>query len=459
MKSATAPLIAFINAQNVFRVADLYDIYLANGDNLRWTDADRPVEYPTTGTVILDLAGAPAPGVFSPDVGISRGGVRWTSAPEVQSLDVTLMVTETEVYNGAPIAQRLLEGLFDGARVRLYRAFFANDGTLVDVLFHFEGTVGDVEPTSSSVRLTVKSELDKLNIKLPRNLFTPGCAHAFLDQGCDPNPPGTLRATVTATGALVGTPTKYVVAVSGTAASNYYQLGVILMTSGAASGTTTSSPQLREWWGRACTHALGPIHNRPSRRRHLLDHARVSSHEGGVLGLWEPCSLPWLPVRAETGGCISMSSVARQFESEEQERANVCEIARTWLGTPYHHRARLKGIGVDCGQLIAAVFEEAGLIPPVPLEFYPPDWMLHRDEPRFQNTVERYCKQVEREIRPADILLFRVGRSFAHGAIVLEYPMIIHAHARQSVVILSSMEQESVLRDRLAGVWTFRDWT
>lgn len=236
MKSAPSPLVAFINARNVFMVADLYDIYLADGNNLRWTNADRPVEYPATGTEVLDLDGNPAPGTFEPTVGIQRGGVKWTAALEVQSLELTLMLTEADLYNGAPFTQRILEGLFDGARFKVYRAFFDTAGALVDVLLHFEGTAADIEPTSSSVRMSIKSELDKLNLQLPKNLYSPGCAHAFLDQGCDPNPPGTLRASVTSTGALVGTPTASVVSISGSAASNYFQLGVIQMTSGECSG-------------------------------------------------------------------------------------------------------------------------------------------------------------------------------------------------------------------------------
>ena len=229
MKTAPAPLVTFINASNVFSVADLYDIFLVNGDNLRWTNADHPVEYPTTGTVV-------PPGTFEPAVGLERGGVKWTAALEVQSLDLTLMVTETDLYNGAPLAQRAHEGLFDGARIILYRAFFDTTGALVDALHHFEGTVADVHPTSSAVQMSVKSELDKLNIKLPQNTYQAGCAHTFLSEGCDPNPPGTLRASVTSTGALIGTPTAYVVTISGTAATDYYQLGVIHMTSGALEG-------------------------------------------------------------------------------------------------------------------------------------------------------------------------------------------------------------------------------
>lgn len=34
--------------------------------------------------------------------------------------------------------------------------------------------------------------------------------------------------------------------------------------------------------------------------------------------------------------------------------------ARTWLGTPWHHAARCKGVGVDCGGLIVGALQEVG---------------------------------------------------------------------------------------------------
>lgn len=30
--------------------------------------------------------------------------------------------------------------------------------------------------------------------------------------------------------------------------------------------------------------------------------------------------------------------------------------AITWLGTPYHHQGRVKGVGVDCGTLLCEVY-------------------------------------------------------------------------------------------------------
>ena len=36
--------------------------------------------------------------------------------------------------------------------------------------------------------------------------------------------------------------------------------------------------------------------------------------------------------------------------------------AITWLGTPYHHQGRVKGVGVDCGTLICEVHKKIGFM-------------------------------------------------------------------------------------------------
>lgn len=38
-------------------------------------------------------------------------------------------------------------------------------------------------------------------------------------------------------------------------------------------------------------------------------------------------------------------------------------IAREYIGTPYHHQARLKGHGVDCVGLVVCVARELGVLP------------------------------------------------------------------------------------------------
>ena len=44
------------------------------------------------------------------------------------------------------------------------------------------------------------------------------------------------------------------------------------------------------------------------------------------------------------------------------EVAEILAAARTWLGTPWRHQGRLKGVAVDCGGLILGVGRELGLL-------------------------------------------------------------------------------------------------
>ena len=60
----------------------------------------------------------------------------------------------------------------------------------------------------------------------------------------------------------------------------------------------------------------------------------------------------------------------------DTERAAVVAEARQWLRTPYHHMGRVRGAGVDCATLLAEVYARAGMVEPVAIEFYPPDWHL-----------------------------------------------------------------------------------
>ena len=98
-------------------------------------------------------------------------------------------------------------------------------------------------------------------------------------------------------------------------------------------------------------------------------------------------------------------------------RAAVVTEAKTWIGTPFHHAARVKGAGVDCLMLLAEVYERAGVTtgrinPP----FYVPDWHLHRDAERYMEGLLRYARPVDAP-EPGDIALFRFGRTYSHGAI------------------------------------------
>ena len=46
------------------------------------------------------------------------------------------------------------------------------------------------------------------------------------------------------------------------------------------------------------------------------------------------------------------------------ERNDIVSAARGWLGTPFHHQARLNSVGVDCIGLVIGVARELQLIDP-----------------------------------------------------------------------------------------------
>lgn len=129
-------------------------------------------------------------------------------------------------------------------------------------------------------------------------------------------------------------------------------------------------------------------------------------------------------------------------ELELQQRGAVVAEAKTWIGTPYHPEAGIKGVGVDCAYLLKCVFVNAGVIEDFVVPHYPPDWHLHADMSKPEEQRELYMTDArkrageitEADVLPGDIVLYRIGRCFAHGAIITQWPWIIHACAGSKVM-------------------------
>lgn len=121
----------------------------------------------------------------------------------------------------------------------------------------------------------------------------------------------------------------------------------------------------------------------------------------------------------------------------------VVSVAKSWLGTPYHPGARVKGYGVDCAMLLAEVYQEAGLLDRVEPGFYPRDFGLHRDEERFLHWVLKYAEEVEHP-QAGDAAVFKFGRCFSHGAIMVDDKNFVHAAQRDGMVTMSSLDSAEV---------------
>lgn len=125
--------------------------------------------------------------------------------------------------------------------------------------------------------------------------------------------------------------------------------------------------------------------------------------------------------------------------------------AISWERTPYHHMARIKGVGVDCGQILIEVYSAVGLVPNFETGYYPMDWALHREEERYLGFVEQYAHPVK-EFQKGDIALYRFGRCISHaGIIISDDGMMIHAQA--DVGVIRAHYLEGALQKRFIGFY------
>ena len=135
------------------------------------------------------------------------------------------------------------------------------------------------------------------------------------------------------------------------------------------------------------------------------------------------------------------------------QRDAVVAEARGWVGTPYHHHARIKGVGVDCAQLLCAVYESAGVIPHVDPGFYPVEWHLHQSEELYEQWLAQYGEPIPLEAAlPGDVAMFKFGRTFSHSSILVGGGLAIHAYLHREV-LLSNINEEP-LQGRLVKYWS-----
>jgi cell wall-associated NlpC family hydrolase len=115
-----------------------------------------------------------------------------------------------------------------------------------------------------------------------------------------------------------------------------------------------------------------------------------------------------------------------------EKRLAVIAEARSWIGTPFHFGARIKGTGVDCAQFIAAVFEHCEIFNADDYGFFGRDWHFHTDVEHYKMRMVRHALELPltTQPQPGDVALVRVGRVFSHAGIIVEWPMLIHAGPR-----------------------------
>lgn len=122
----------------------------------------------------------------------------------------------------------------------------------------------------------------------------------------------------------------------------------------------------------------------------------------------------------------------RRLLNSGEWRQWIVDEARSWKGTPYQHKARVKNVGVDCGGIVYEVYNPLfGPFKPFPKN-YPPDWSLHRENEIYLDFIMPYVIEVKKPVAGV-IALFQIGRNMGHAAICTERGTYIHAWGRNQI--------------------------
>jgi len=111
-------------------------------------------------------------------------------------------------------------------------------------------------------------------------------------------------------------------------------------------------------------------------------------------------------------------------------RDRAVAIARSWIGTPYHHQASLKGVGTDCIGLIAGIYRELTGIVATPPATYSRDWAEATGEETLIAAARAHLVARDvRDARPGDVLVFRYrsGMPAKHAGLLATPTTFIHA--------------------------------
>jgi NlpC/P60 family putative phage cell wall peptidase len=133
------------------------------------------------------------------------------------------------------------------------------------------------------------------------------------------------------------------------------------------------------------------------------------------------------------------------------------DIARSWLGTPYHHQMAVKGAGCDCLGLVRGVYAELyGREPEAPPP-YTPDWAEATGRETLIEAAARHLIAVDPDHpRPGDVMIFRMrrGAKAKHAAILATPGAMIHAFENNPVC---EVPFSPWWRARLAALFAFPD--
>lgn len=326
MKQASLATLGIL-ATGQFIKAEIYRFDLVDGSTVYLTNADG----------LAPVAGQ----IYNSDIIIKRGAVTQKVGVEVQSLDLEMTPRQDgspPTFSGFGLLPAVNLGLLDNARVLFSKIFLSSwDDTSPGKVDWFQGQVNAATAGRFTAQITINSDLQLLNVAMPKNILQTGCIHTLFDAGC-----GLLASSFQVTGTVSGTPGVLQFNSNLTQPNGYFDLGRLTFTSGANNGlkraikgyltasgqitlikplpvaptagdTFTVTPGCLKTQA-ACQNtnpAVGPAFNNKARfRGYPYVPVPETIYDGGA-----SANNPQAPTRAGTGGALVGSSISGNIKA------------------------------------------------------------------------------------------------------------------------------------------------
>lgn len=127
----------------------------------------------------------------------------------------------------------------------------------------------------------------------------------------------------------------------------------------------------------------------------------------------------------------------------------VVETARTYLGTPFRHQGRIKGLGVDCAGLIVGVAKELELS-----AFDSKDYGRVPSADKLREVLEQEMVAIQiSEAKAGDVYLMSFDAEPQHLAIITDYG-IIHSYSAAKKVVEHRIDDN--WKRKIRGAYRFK---
>lgn len=225
MKAASPALIAILDGNTDFRIADIWAFALSDGTNLYYTDADIDLTY--SGKTYIHN-----------DVLCTGGKVDWTTGLDVAQDEITVYPNQgpsPSLVGNIPFSEAVIGGLFDRCMVTRSRFFMTAWGdTSPGPVVLFVGQITDTKLTQNSITMTSKDLRNLLNIFMPPRVYQPTCPFVFGDGNC-----GFDRSTIAVNSTVTGVSGSTITCALSQAAG-FFNNGTVKFTSGVNENVSRS---------------------------------------------------------------------------------------------------------------------------------------------------------------------------------------------------------------------------